>query len=97
MHEKYLMLQNYDTNNIKWRNGRHCENIQVSWRFLFIIKKSYWNNLKLRKITKNGFNGMIFGTLGEIWLGNTLTGPKVDRAGNGIIRTGYGYLKNKGF
>ena len=40
---------------------------------------------------------MLFGTLGAILLGNTLTGPEVDRAGNGIIRTGYGYLKNKGF
>ena len=40
---------------------------------------------------------MLFSTLGAILLGNTLTGPQVDRARNEIIRTGYGYLKNKGF
>ena len=38
---------------------------------------------------------MLLGTLGASLLGNILTGRRINRAGEGIVRTGYGN-NNKG-
>ena len=43
------------------------------------------------KKQKGGFLGMLLGKLGASLLGNMMTGRGVNRAGDGIIRAGYGY------
>ena len=39
---------------------------------------------------RGGFISMLFGTLGASLLGNILAGKGINRAGEGIVRTGYG-------
>ena len=39
---------------------------------------------------RGGFLSMLFGTLGASLLGNILTGKGINRAGEGIVRAGYG-------
>ena len=46
------------------------------------------------KEQKGGFLSMLLGTLGASLLGNILTGKGINRAGEGVIRAGYGN-KNK--
>ena len=41
------------------------------------------------KEQKGGFLSMLLGTLGASLLRNLLTGPGVNRAGEGVIRAGY--------
>ena len=38
---------------------------------------------------------MLLGTLGASLLGNLLTGKGINRAGEGIVRAGYGNKNNK--
>ena len=38
---------------------------------------------------------MLLGTLGVRSLGNILTGPRINRAGEGIVRDGYGNSKKR--
>ena len=45
------------------------------------------------KEQKGGFLSMLLGTLGASLLGNILAGKGVNRAGEGIVRTGYGNRK----
>ena len=47
------------------------------------------------KEQKRGFLSMLLGTLGVRSLGNILTGPRINRAGEGIVRDGYGNSKKK--
>ena len=50
------------------------------------------------KDQKGGFLGMLLGTLGANVLGNILAGKRMNRAGEGFIRAGYGSsIKNKDF
>ena len=42
------------------------------------------------KEQKGGFISMLLGTLGASLLGNLLTGKGINRAGEGIVRAGYG-------
>ena len=42
------------------------------------------------KEQKGGFLGMLLGSLGASLLGNILVGKGINRAGEGIIRAGYG-------
>ena len=50
------------------------------------------------KDQKGGFLGMLLGTLGANVLGNILAGKRMNRAGEGFIRAGYGCsIKNKDF
>ena len=42
-----------------------------------------------------GFLSMLLGTLGASLLGNILAGKGINRAGEGVIRAGYGNEKNK--
>ena len=44
---------------------------------------------------RGGFLIMLFGTLGASLLGNILAGKGINRAGEGVIRAGYGNEKNK--
>ena len=43
---------------------------------------------------KGGFLSMLLSTLGASWLGNILTVRGINRAGEGIVRAGYGNKKN---
>ena len=45
------------------------------------------------KEQKGGFLSMLLGTLGASLLGNILAGKGVNRAGEGIVRAGYGNKK----
>ena len=50
------------------------------------------------KEQKGGFLSMLLGTLGASLLGKILAGKRVNRAGEGIVRAGYGSsIKNKDF
>ena len=42
------------------------------------------------KEQKGGFLSMLLGTLGASLLGNLLTGRGINRAGEGVLRAGYG-------
>ena len=45
---------------------------------------------------KGEFFSMLLGTLGASLLGNILAGKGINRAGEGVIRGGYGNKKDKG-
>ena len=45
------------------------------------------------KEQKGGFLSMLLGTLGASLLGNILTGKRINRAGEGVARAGYGNKK----
>ena len=47
------------------------------------------------KEQKGGFLSMLLGTLGVSLLGNLLTGRGINRAGEGIVRAGYGSCSSK--
>ena len=47
------------------------------------------------KEQKRGFLSMLLGTLGVRLLGNILTGPRINRAGEGIVRDGNGNSKKR--
>ena len=49
------------------------------------------------KEQKGGFLSMLLGTLGASLLGNMLTGKEINRAGEGVIRAGYGSKKKRIF
>ena len=65
-----------------------------------IVQASEDSNILLNRVTKTiknetkeqkgGFLSMLLGTLGASLLGNLLTGKRTVRAGEGIVRTGYG-------
>ena len=65
-----------------------------------IVKSLEDNNLLIKGVTKTveneikeqkgGFLSMLLGTLGASLLGNLLTGKGTNRAGEGVIRAGYG-------
>ena len=44
---------------------------------------------------KGSFFSMLLGTLGATLLGNVLTGRGINRAGEGVISTGYGNKKGQ--
>ena len=113
IHKKNLKLRSYSTNNIKWRNGRHYgSSLLKSLKDYCLLIKALAKQLKMKKKTtkrtkeqKGGFLGVLLGTLGAILLENMLTiqtvnGIPFKRAGDGIIRFGYGpkgSLKEKNF
>ena len=47
------------------------------------------------KEQKGGFLSMLLGTLGASLLGNLLTGKGINRAGEGVLRAGYGNNNSK--
>ena len=47
------------------------------------------------KEQKGGFLSMLLGTLGASLLGNILAGKGINRAGEGVIRAGYGNKKGQ--
>ena len=47
------------------------------------------------KEQKGGFLGILLGTIGACLLGNILAGKRINRAGEGIVRAGYGNKNNK--
>ena len=50
---------------------------------------------KEAKEQKGGFLSMLLGILGAILLGNILSGKGINRAGEGIVRAGYGRRSSK--
>ena len=54
------------------------------------VSKTVQNEAKKQK---GEFFSMLLGTLGVILLGNILAGKGINRAGQGIVRTGYGSKK----
>ena len=52
------------------------------------VSEAIQNEAKERK---GGFLSMLLGALGAIFLGNMLAGKRMNRAGYGIIRAGYGF------
>ena len=51
------------------------------------VTKTVHNEVKEQN---EGFLSMLLGTLGASLLGNLLTGKGINRAGEGIVRAGYG-------
>ena len=47
------------------------------------------------RVQKGGFLNMLLGTLGASLLGNILSGKGINRAGEGIVRAGYGRRSSK--
>ena len=70
-----------------------------------IVKSFEDSGLLLKRVTetvqnevkeqKRGFLSMLLGTLGASLLGNILTGRGIDKAGEGIVRAGYGNKKGR--
>ena len=48
------------------------------------------------KEQKGGFLSMLLGTLGASLLGHIVAGKRMNRAGEGIVRAGYGNKKGEG-
>ena len=72
-------------------------------KILIFCWKELLEKLKMKqKAQKDGFLGMLLGTLGAGFLGNMLTGKEMLRAGYGhkkgkqILRAGYGNKEGKG-
>ena len=49
------------------------------------------------KEQRGGFLSMLLGTLGASLLGNILAGKGINRAGEGVIRAGYGNKKGQDY
>ena len=54
------------------------------------VNKTIQNETKKQR---RGFFSMLVGTLGASLLGDILTGRGINRAGEGIVRAGYGYKR----
>ena len=57
------------------------------------VRKTIQNEAKEQR---GQFLSMLLGTLGVILLGNILAGKRMNRAGEKIVRAGYGNKKGKG-
>ena len=57
------------------------------------VRKTIQNEAKEQR---GQFLSMLLGTLGVILLGNILAGKRMNRAGEQIVRAGYGNKKGKG-
>ena len=67
------------------------KSLEYSWLLLKGITDSVQNEVKEQK---GGFLSMLPGTLGASLLGHLLTGKGIERAGEGILRVGYGNKKD---
>ena len=73
--------------------------------FIKIVKSLEDSGLLLKDVTetvqnevkeqKGRFLSMLLGTLGASLLGNFLTGRGINRAGEGVLRAGYGNKKGR--
>ena len=68
-------------------NMKIIESLEDSGLLIKGVSKTIHNEPKEQK---RGFLSMLLGTLSVNSLGHMLTGKGVNRAGDGIIRTGYG-------
>ena len=76
------------------------------WKTVKIVKDLEDSNLLLKRVSetiqneakeqKGVFLSMLLGTLGARLLGNILADKRIDRAGEGILRAGYGNKKSQG-
>ena len=58
-----------------------------------MLKGVSGTNQNEAKVLKRGFVCMLLGTLGASLLGNILAGKEINRAREGVIRTGHGNKK----
>ena len=83
-----LIIEQEDMNDVM----KITEALENSGILLKGVTKTIENETKEQRA---GFLGMLLGTLGDILLGNLLTGGKgIMRAGDGIVRAGEGSKKN---
>ena len=68
------------------------KSLEVSGLLLKRVTESIQNEVKEQK---GGFLSMLLDTLGASLLGNILAGWGINRAGEGIVRAGYGNKNNK--
>ena len=68
------------------------KSLEDSGLLLKVVTETVQNKVKEQK---GGFLGMLLGTLGASLLGDILTGKWINRAGEGIVRTGYGNKNNE--
>ena len=68
------------------------ESLEDSSLLLKGVSETVQNDTKEQK---GGFFSMLIGTLGATLLGNILAGKGTNRAGEGIVRAGYGNKKVK--
>ena len=78
-----LIISNHDMEDIM----KIVHSLEDSGLLLKGVSDTIQNEAKEKK---GGFLSMLLGTLGASLLGNTLAGKGINRAGDGIIRAGYG-------
>ena len=70
--------------------------IVKSLEYIGILLKGFTETIENEvKEQKGEFLSMFLGTLGASLLGNILTGRGIDKAGEGIVRAGYGNKKRR--
>ena len=70
------------------------KSLKVSSLLLKGVSKTIQNEAKEQE---GGFLSMLLGTLGASLLGNILAGKGINRAGEGVIRAGYGNKKGQDY
>ena len=94
--EKTIDTSNYknsNISNIKQRNGKYYENSQISQDSGLLIKgitQTIENEIKEQK---NGFIGMLLGTLAASLFENMLPSKDARRTGNGVNKAGKGTIR----
>ena len=78
-----LIISNDEMNDII----KIVKSLEDSGLLLKGVTETVQNEVKEQK---GGFLSMLLGTLGVSLLGNLLTGRGINRAGEGIVRAGYG-------
>ena len=78
------------SNNEMEDNIKIVKYLEDSGLLLKWVTETVQNELKEQK---GGFLSILLGTLGASSLGNLLTGKETNRAGEGVIRAGYGNNK----
>ena len=71
---------------------RIVKSLEDSGLLLKTVSKTFQNQAKEQK---GGFMSMLPGTLGASLLGNILAGRGINRAGEGVIKAGYGNKKTR--
>ena len=79
-----LIISNEEINDIM----KIVQALEDSNILLKGVTKTVQNEVKEQK---GGFLSMLLGILGASLLGNLLTGKGINRAGEGIVRAGYGH------
>ena len=79
-----LIISNEEMNDIM----KIVQALEDSYISLEGVTRTVQNEVKEQK---GGFLSMLLGILGASLLGNLLTGKGINRAGEGIVKAGYGH------